>query len=155
MNSVLRLNALLARLLTPLAAPLALVARWYVGWQFFKSGLLKVGSWDTTLMLFESEYHVPVLPPHLAAYAGAFGELFFPVVLFLGLFGRIGALGLFAVNAMAVLSYSHVLFQEGMEAAIGQHILWGSLLVYLAVHGPGAISADRWLSRRATTTAAY
>jgi len=154
LNRISRLNASLVRLLTPLATPLALIARWYVGWQFFKSGLLKVGSWDTTLMLFESEYHVPVLPPHVAAYAGTCGELFFPVLLFLGLFGRIGALGLLAVNAMAVISYAHVLLQEGMEAAIGQHILWGSLLVYLAVHGPGTLSVDRRLGRRATSTAA-
>lgn len=155
MNSIIRLNGFLARLLAPLTGPTALFARWYVGWQFMKSGLLKIESWDSTLMLFQSEYHVPVLPPHLAAYAGTFGELFFPVLLILGLFGRIGALGLFAVNAMAVISYSHVLFEEGLEAALGQHILWGALLVYLALHGPGILSLDRWLSRRRTPAAAY
>lgn len=155
MKSIIRLNGFLARLLNPLAGPAALLARWYVGWQFMKSGLLKLESWDSTLMLFQSEYHVPVLPPNLAAYAGTLGELFFPVLLFLGLFGRIGALGLFAVNAMAVISYSHVLFEEGLEAALGQHVLWGTLLVYLAVHGPGGWSVDRWLSRRATPSTAY
>jgi putative oxidoreductase len=66
----------------------------------------------------------------------------------LGLFGRLAALGTFAVNGMAVISYAHVLLQEGFEAAIGQHILWGVLTLGLVVFGPGAISVDAWLERR-------
>src|SRR3569833_1867621 len=69
--------------------------RLYVGWLFWKSGLLKVSSWSSTLDLFRTEYHVPLLPPPVAAVAGASGELFFPALLFLGLFGRLGALGAF------------------------------------------------------------
>ena len=57
--------------------------------------------------------------------------------------GRLPALGLFAVNALAVISYSHVLFSEGFEAAIGQHYFWGFMLAMLAVYGPGAITLDR------------
>ncbi len=91
---------------------------------------------------------MPLLPPTLAAIAGTFGELFFPVLLVLGLFGRIGALGLFAVNALAVVSYAHVLYTEGFEAAIGQHYLWGFMLAMLAIYGPGGWSLDRWLARR-------
>ena len=83
--------------------------------------------------------------------AGTFGELFFPALLVLGLFGRIGALGTFAVNAMAVISYSDVLLAEGYEAALGNHILWGVLLLGLTVFGPGKISVDAWLERRART----
>jgi len=40
------------------------------------------------------------------------------------------AIGLFAVNAMAVISYSDVLLAEGSEAASGQHILRGTLLAF-------------------------
>jgi hypothetical protein len=36
----------------------------------------------------------------------------------------ITAIGLFAVNAMAVNSYANVLLAEGYEAALGQHVLW-------------------------------
>ena len=50
---------------------------------------------------FVDEYRVPLLPPLLAAVLGTAGELFFPLLLVLGLFGRIGAAGLFAVNALA------------------------------------------------------
>ena len=85
---------------------LALGLRWYVSWQFLKSGWLKVTDWTQTLDLFQTEYHVPVLPPYLAAVVGSFGELFFPMLLILGLGGRIAPLGLFAVNAMAVISYA-------------------------------------------------
>ena len=36
------------------ASPLFdLLLRLWVGWQFFKSGLVRIQSWDTTLMLFD------------------------------------------------------------------------------------------------------
>ena len=116
-----------------LAAPFLLAARIWVGWVFVKSGWLKVSDWSSTLSLFESEYRVPVLPPHVAAVAGAGGELIFGTLVILGLLGRAGALGLLAVNVMAVISYRHVLLAEGFEAAIGQHILWGFMLFTLFV----------------------
>ena len=142
------LHAALGRLLDKLQPLALLAARLYIADVFWKSGWIKFTNWDSTLDLFRNEYHVPVLPPDLAAVAGTFGELFFPALLVLGLFGRLGALGTFAVNAMAVISYSHVLFQEGFEAAIGQHILWGTLLIGLAVFGPGRLSVDAWLEGR-------
>lgn len=119
--------------------------RLWVGLQFWRSGLLKLQSWDATLGLFRDEYHTPLLPPEVAAVAGTFGELFFPALLFVGLFTRLGALGLFAVNAMAVVSYRHVLLAEGFEAALAQHVLWGFMLIVLIVHGPGRLSLDHWL----------
>jgi putative oxidoreductase len=140
-------NALAAKLLDPLQPLAALVARVYVSWQFWKSGYLKISSWDSTLGLFETEYHVPLLPPHVAAVVGTFGELFFPTLVILGLCGRLGAIGLFAVNAMAVISYAQVLLAEGFEAALAQHVLWGSILVYLMVYGPGKLSVDGLLKR--------
>jgi putative oxidoreductase len=143
-----RVTGWLASVLGRLADPFAFATRVYVSWQFLKSGLLKIGSWESTLGLFRDEYHVPLLPPTLAAIAGTFGELFFPVLLVLGLFGRLGALGLFAVNAMAVVSYAHVLYTEGFEAAIGQHYLWGFMLAMLAIYGPGGWSLDRLLAGR-------
>ena len=94
MTMLRRLPALLASVLDRLADPFAFATRVYVGWQFFKSGLLKIGSWESTLGLFHDEYQVPLLPPALAAVAGTAGELVFPVLLVLGLFGRIGAVGL-------------------------------------------------------------
>jgi putative oxidoreductase len=151
MSFLLKLSALHAafgRLLDKLQPLALLAARLYVANVFIHSGWLKFTSWDSTVDLFTTEYHVPVLSPLPAAVLGTFGELFFPTLLVLGLFGRLGALGTFVVNAMAVISYSHVLLSEGFEAAIGQHILWGTLTLGLLLFGPGAFSVDWLLERR-------
>ena len=129
-------------------ALLLLALRCYVGWQFFHSGLIKLQNWPGTLELFHSEYHVPLLPPDLAAYMGAGGELFFPCLFVLGLFSRPAALGLFAVNAMAVISYPQ-LFEFECPAAINDHFYWAILLVVIAVFGAGRISVDTLLKNRA------
>ena len=147
-DTFVRLHARLGRALDWLQSPALLAMRFYVGWQFTKSGWLKYTSWDTTLGLFRDEYHVPLLPPDVAAVLGTCGELGFPILLYLGLFSRIGALGTFLVNAMAVISYRQVLLSEGFEAALGQHVLWGFMLLVLIVFGPGKISLDAWLERR-------
>ncbi|HEY3699858.1 MAG TPA: DoxX family protein [Spongiibacteraceae bacterium] len=146
---------ILAQILSALQSLFLLATRWYVSWQFLKSGWLKVSSWDSTLDLFRNEYHVPLLPPDIAAVVGASGELFFPALLILGLGGRIGALGLFAVNLMAVISYAHVLLAEGFEAALAQHVLWGFMLVLLAVFGNGAFALDRILAPKLGATRAW
>jgi putative oxidoreductase len=138
----------LGRLLDHFQSLVLLSTRFYVGWQFWKSGWLKVTSWSSTLELFRTEYHVPLLAPPVAAVTGAGGELFFPALLFLGLFSRIGALGAFFVNTMAVISYRQVLLAEGFEAALGQHVLWGFMLLMLAVFGPGRFALDRRLDAR-------
>ena len=147
--SLTRMHAALARALDRLQPLLLLGTRCYVGWQFTKSGWLKISSWDTTLGLFRDEYHVPLLPPDIAAVVGTCGELGFPALLYLGLFGRLGALGTFFVNAMAVISYRQVLLAEGFEAALGDHVLWGFMLLVLICFGPGRLSLDAWLERRA------
>ena len=123
-----------------------LAMRVYVSWQFLKSGWLKLQDWDTTRFLFEEEYHVPVLSPALAAVLGTLGELVFPALLIAGLLGRLAALGLFGVNALAVIAYAHVLYADGYEGALAQHHLWGVMLLTLVVIGPGRWSADHWLT---------
>jgi|SRR6185503_9540212 putative oxidoreductase len=151
MNAVLALtqwHLVLARALDALRSLLLLGTRLWVSWQFLKSGWLKLTTWDNTLFLFREEFHVPLLPPTLAALAGTFGELFFPVLLVLGLFARVGAVGLFAVNAMALISYWHVLGGDDFAAARGQHYLWGFMTLVIAMCGAGTISLDAWLERR-------
>jgi putative oxidoreductase len=124
--------------------PLAqLAARLYIARVFFLSGLTKIRSWDTTLALFTDEYMVPVLPPELAAYLGTGGELVLPVLLVLGLFGRFAALGLMVLNIVAALSLPDI-----AEAALQQHVFWGSLILGLLLWGPGRWSADGLLGGR-------
>jgi putative oxidoreductase len=120
------------------AQPLAqLLARLYIGKVFFLSGLTKLRDWDTTLALFTDEYHVPVLPPHLAAVMGTMGETLLPILLVLGLGGRFAALGLFVLNLVAANSLSEI-----APAALQQHVFWGSLIAGLALWGPGKWSLE-------------
>ncbi len=139
----------LARGLASLQPAAALAARLYLAQVFFLSGLTKLRDWDTTLALFTDEYQVPLLPPALAALMGTAGELVLPVLLVLGLGGRFAALGLFVVNAVAVVS-----LQEIAPAAWQQHLFWGSLLAGLAIYGPGAWSLERWVWPRLAGAAA-
>jgi putative oxidoreductase len=150
-NNLARTYAGFVHLLNALQSPFALLVRVYVSWVFLKSGWLKLSDWGQTVSLFESEYKVPLLPPYAAAIAGTAGELVFSILVIVGFAGRLSAIGLFAVNALAVISYAHVLYQEGFEAGLGQHYLWGFMLLVIIFYGPGALSIDGLLARRAGT----
>ena len=118
-----------------------LLARLYVGSVFFRSGLTKLHDWDTTVALFMDEYHVPLLNPTLAAYLGTAAEVALPVLLVFGLGGRFAAAGLFVLNLVAVLSLTEI-----ADAALQQHLFWGSLLAGLVLWGPGRWSLDGLLA---------
>lgn len=134
----------LVALLEWLQSPALLAARLYVAYVFFLSGLQSLRSWDATLYLYESEFHVALLPPHVSAVIGTAGEVLLPPLLALGLFGRFGALGLFVVNAVALLSYMYAL----QPPAIMFHYIWGILLIVVALWGPGKWSVDHLWMRR-------
>jgi putative oxidoreductase len=123
-----------------------LVIRLYMADVFFRSGLVKIRNWDGTLYLFENEYRVPLLPPELAAWMGAFGELLFPPLLALGLAARFAALTLSVVNVVAVIAFWHVLAEN--EGARMSHFYWGLLLLVTLCHGPGKLSLDHLLAGR-------
>jgi putative oxidoreductase len=129
--------------------PLLLLGlRLAVSLPFFKSGLVKLGDFENAVYLFTEEYRVPLLSPTVAAALATAGELAFPVLLVLGLGTRLAAVGLSAVNAMAVYAYAHVLLEPGFEAAVGQHTLWGVMLLVLLAFGGGTLAVDRWLTQR-------
>jgi putative oxidoreductase len=124
-----------------------LALRLYVGAAFFQAGMVKIADWSTTLLLFENEYQVPLLPPPLAAFMGTAGELVLPVLLVLGLAGRFGAAGLFVMNLVAVISYPDL-----SDLGKQDHLLWGVMLLVTALHGPGRFSIDRWILNRHTSS---
>ncbi len=121
-------------------APIAnLAGRLYVGWEFFKSGLLKLEDWDDTLEMFEDDWAIDFLPTQLSALLGTAGELVLPVLLFLGLFTRFGAAGLF-VMVLVIECFIYPVTQ--------QHYYWMIILGMLVGYGGDKISVDNLLLKR-------
>jgi putative oxidoreductase len=143
MNRIVALYTAATEQLDRLQPVFALVLRLYVARVFFTSGMIKLGNWTGTLGLFEHEYHVPLLPPHLAAYLGTAAELGLPVLIALGLGTRAAAFALFVFNIVAATSYPDL-----SPAGLKDHILWGSMLLVTLFYGPGKIALDEWLRRR-------
>jgi putative oxidoreductase len=135
----------LGDLLRKLGSPFLLFLRLYVAWVFLKSGMHKIGDWETTLLLFEYEYQVPLLNFELAAYLATFGELVFPLLLIAGFGTRLAAIALFFVNFVAVISYYATLAKG---AGLVWHYLWGSMLLTSIIYGGGYFAVDQWLKSR-------
>jgi putative oxidoreductase len=121
----------------------ALAIRLYLANVFISSALTKLKDWNITLALFENEYHVPLLSPAAAALLGTAAEFGLPLLLLAGIGTRFAALALFVFNAVAVISYPDL-----SDAGLKDHVLWGTLMLVLAVYGPGKLSVDRLLARR-------
>ncbi|KJG08990.1 membrane protein [Photobacterium kishitanii] len=141
-NFIRTIDPFFEHLIRPLQPLLLLFSRVWVAIAFFKSGLIKYGSWESTLYLFEYEYLVPILPWQLAAYSGTAIELIVPIFLALGLFSRPMALLLFGFNIIAVVSYP-ALWQQGFY----DHQLWGMMLLVTIFWGAGKLSLDQWLNQ--------
>ena len=120
-----------------------LAARLWLANIFWKSGLTKIASWQTTQMLFAFEYHVPLLPPNVAALLATSVELGGSVLLSLGLASRFGTAALFILNFTAAISYPDL-----SESGLRDHIFWGILLSLFLFHGPGKLSIDHWLRKK-------
>lgn len=143
LKSFWKMNAPAVQWLNHLRNPFLLLSRIYVGQVFFMSGLTKIQDWGTTVALFTDEYKVPFLSPSVAAVLGTAGELVLPVMLVLGLCGRFSALGLFVVNAVAVIALTDI-----PPAAMQQHVFWGWMLAMLAIVGVGRWSVDCQIQQR-------
>jgi len=111
-----------------------------VGAVFFNAGLLKYNSWEFTVQLFRDEYKVPVLDPVTAAQMAMIQELTIPVLLFVGLATRIAIVPLLGMIAV-IQTFVY-------PNAWTEHLVWGSILVFLLTRGPGAVSVDHWIARR-------
>ncbi|MHB1239789.1 MAG: DoxX family protein [Gammaproteobacteria bacterium] len=119
-----------------------LLLRLWVANVFWQAGLTKLQSMYSTVGLFTYVYHVPLLPPEWAAYLGTGIEVTVPVLLALGLAGRLSAGFLFIYNIVAVISY------PGLSAGgLEHHEMWGLMLLVLTLRGTGALSVD-WLLGR-------
>ena len=111
-----------------------------VGAVFFNAGLLKYNSWEFTVQLFRDEYKVPVLDPVMAAQIAMIQELTIPVLLFVGLATRIATVPLIGMIAV-IQTFVY-------PNAWTEHLVWGSILVFLLTRGPGVLSVDHLIARR-------
>ena len=114
---------------------LQLVFRFSIASVFWKSGQSKIASWDTTILLFTNEYHVPVLSPQFAATMAASFELGCSVLIFFGLLTRLATLPLLG---MVFVIQAFVYPENWVE-----HLTWAAMLLFLLTRGAGAISLDR------------
>jgi putative oxidoreductase len=134
----------LVRVITPFVN---LLARLWIAQVFFMAGLTKIQNWQSTLFLFHTQYTVPLLPPEFAAYLGTTFELVLPILLILGLGGRILVFLIFVYNLLCVLSY-HFLWTVQGEIGLDQHITWGLILLLLTCYGMGKFSLDYVIHKR-------
>jgi putative oxidoreductase len=114
---------------------LQLVFRFGIASVFWKSGQSKIASWDTTILLFTNEYHVPLLSPQFAAIMAATCELGCSTLILFGLLTRLATLPLLS---MVFVIQTFVYPENWVE-----HLTWAAMLLFLLTRGPGAISLDR------------
>lgn len=122
---------------------LASLARFVVGLQFYKSGILKFDGWfnisDTTIYLFTEEFSGVPIPPVLGAHMAGYAEVTFGVFLLVGFASRFSALallGLTAVIEIFVYPEAYIL-----------HGLWAVALLYVIKYGPCMISVDHFVKK--------
>ena len=136
---------------------IALIGRFSIASVFWKSGQTKVDGFavdlfsgdihlgwprlsESVVPLFRDEYHLPLVPPELAATMAAFAEHLFPLLLLLGLATRFSALALLGMTmTIQLLVY---------PGAYPTHGTWAAILLLLIARGPGTLSLDYWIAKR-------
>jgi putative oxidoreductase len=121
----------------------ALALRLWIARVFFNSGLTKIQDWSSTVLLFQFEYQVPLLPPQVAAALGTTFELGMPVLLVLGLATRLAALPLLGMALVIQL----VLGAANPAYDNVEHFYWMLILLTLIARGAGPLSADHFIKK--------
>jgi len=115
-----------------------LTTRLWIANIFFKSGLTKIASWEQTLILFEYEYEVPLLPVNVAAFLATASELVFPILLALGILSRISVLPLFLMTLVI----------EFLIISNAEHYYWLLMMLTIISFGGGKLSLDNFIARK-------
>jgi putative oxidoreductase len=114
---------------------LQLLFRLAIASVFLKAGLNKLAGWELTVQLFRDEYRVPVLPAEVAATMATFFEVGCSALLIAGLATRVATLPLLGMLAVIQLFV--------YPGAWSEHLVWGSILLFLLTRGGGTFSLDR------------
>jgi len=114
-----------------------LAARVFPAIVFWQSARTKVDGFsikDSTFFLFEHVYALPVIPSAPAAVLATVSEHVLPLLLVLGLFSRLSALGLLIMTAVIQI----FVFPDAWIT----HGLWAAALLVTISQGPGRLSLD-------------
>lgn len=128
--------------IAPWVVALVLVSpRLWLAGPFFMAGMKRYndfagGSWDTQLFLFGTEHPLPFVPAGVAATVTMAAELILPVLLALGLLGRVAAFGLAAMTATILLALPEP-YSNSTE-----QLPWILVGFLLFITGPGRLSLD-------------
>lgn len=121
----------------------ALMMRVSIFLVFFMSARTKVEGLitlkESTFVLFQYEYALPIVPYKLAAYLATYSEHTFSILILLGLATRFSALALLGMTAVIEI----FVYPE----AYAVHLTWAAMLTYLVARGGGALSADRLIAK--------
>jgi putative oxidoreductase len=113
---------------------LHLLFRLAIAGVFLRAGLNKLASWELTVQLFRDEYKVPVFPAEVAATMATFFEIGCSALLIAGLATRVATLPLLGMLAVIQLFV--------YPSAWSEHLVWGSILLFLLTRGGGTFSLD-------------
>lgn len=135
-NLLRRANGLADRLPWEIAA---LALRVFPAAVFFTSGRTKVDGLfhikDSTWLLFQTDYALPLIPPSMAAVMAAAAEHIFPALLVVGLFTRGAALALMGMTLVIEI----FVYPDAWQV----HGVWIACFLALILRGPGRLSLDR------------
>ncbi|HWN58977.1 MAG TPA: DoxX family protein [Methylomirabilota bacterium] len=122
---------------------IALAARVFPAAVFWQSGQTKVAGWHlkpSAIALFQNEYQLPLIDPTIVAYASAFSEHFFPILLVIGLATRFSALALLFMTAVVEIFV--------YPGAWPTHGVWATCFLVVIARGPGLLSVDHLIARK-------
>ncbi len=128
------LTLLLEKIMGPL---LFFIIRLWIAQIFWHSGLSKIQSWSTTLMLFKNEYKAPFFSPDIAAKLVAGTELSCPILLAIGFAARLATIPMLIMTGFIELTYLHS----------HEHLYWALLLGLILCYGPEQISLDFFIRK--------
>jgi putative oxidoreductase len=136
-------NGLIGLLSTIPHDVIALIARISVSAVFWQSGQTKLDGWHVSsnaVYLFQNEYKVPLIDPWVATHVAAFSELFFPILLVVGLASRF--------SALALLGMTLVIEIFVYPDAWPTHGTWAACFLLVIARGPGLFSLDHLVARK-------
>ena len=97
---------------------------------------------------------IPFFPWHLIVISGTVAEVVLPVLIVIGLFTRLAALGMIGfVLIQTIVDFAFhgatagAWFNVQAGELLDQRLLWIFMLLLLVVKGAGSLSVDAWLRR--------